>query len=62
MDFYEIKSMKDLEPGYMGIPEPIEKNPVNASAGVMIMPGLVFDMELNRIGYGRGYYDRYIHQ
>lgn len=62
MDFYEIKSMDDLEPGYMGIPEPIEKNPVKALDGVMIMPGLVFDRELNRIGYGRGYYDRYLHQ
>lgn len=60
MDFYEITSMSDLKPGYMGIPEPIGKKTVEASGGVMIMPGLVFDRLLNRIGYGGGYYDRYI--
>ena len=60
MDFYEIKSMNELSTGYMGIPEPIEKRPVIADRGVMIMPGLVFDHELNRIGYGGGYYDRYL--
>ena len=60
MDFYEIKSMNELSTGYMGIPEPIEKRPVKADRGVMIMPGLVFDHELNRIGYGGGYYDRYL--
>lgn len=60
MDFYEIRSMNELSPGYMGIPEPIEKRLVIADRGVMIMPGLVFDHELNRIGYGGGYYDRYL--
>ena len=52
--------MNELSTGYMGIPEPIEKRPVIADRGVMIMPGLVFDHELNRIGYGGGYYDRYL--
>lgn len=60
MDFYEISSMNELKPGYRGILEPEEKRPVIAEAGVMIMPGLVFDRKLNRIGYGGGYYDRYI--
>lgn len=61
MDFYEITSMEDLEPGYQGIPEPRLSCPrVEAVEGIMLLPGLAFDRNRNRVGYGGGYYDRYL--
>lgn len=66
MDFYRITSLEELQNGYKGIPEPVcceERFPYSdemASKTVMIMPGVAFDPYKNRIGYGRGYYDRYL--
>ncbi len=62
MKFYLISSYKDLEPGCFGIMEPkmscteVIDIPENS---VVIMPGVAFDREGNRIGYGKGYYDKY---
>lgn len=60
MEFYRISSVNDLVPGYQGILEPAGDNPVGICDGVMLMPGLVFDISLGRIGYGGGYYDKYL--
>lgn len=60
MEFYEIFSFDDLKEGYHGILEPIGEQPVHVKDAVMIMPGLAFDISFNRIGYGGGYYDRYL--
>lgn len=60
MDFYQINSMEELVPGYHGILEPVGGNKIRAERGVMLLPGLAFDIEGNRAGYGGGYYDRYL--
>lgn len=67
MEFYQITSWDDLEVGYMGIREPgNDKKRLLCSENLykgnhlMIMPGSAFDRERNRIGYGKGYYDKYI--
>ncbi len=62
MNFYKIISIDELEPSNMGILEPSgRKDRLDiAKDGIMIMPGLAFDTELNRIGYGGGFYDRYL--
>ncbi len=63
MDFYEITSWEDLFPGFQGILEPqtFGKEPViPADSDVMLLPGAVFDRKGGRIGYGGGYYDRYL--
>lgn len=63
MIFYVIKSMDDLKPGYFGILEPDEKKcePAQSTANSLcIVPGLCFDAEGYRIGYGKGYYDRFL--
>ena len=62
MFFYEIRSWEELFPGYQGILEPQNdgREPlVPTSSDVMIVPGSVFDHQGGRIGYGKGYYDRY---
>ncbi|WP_081829941.1 5-formyltetrahydrofolate cyclo-ligase [Butyrivibrio sp. NC2002] len=63
MDFWQIKSLSDLKEGYRGIREPAGTNVFSREAEgniLVILPGLVFDTEGNRLGYGAGFYDRYI--
>jgi 5-formyltetrahydrofolate cyclo-ligase len=57
---YEIKDLRELSPGYMGIPEPsLSDQRVRAMKDVdlVIVPGACFDRFGNRLGYGAGYYD-----
>lgn len=65
MDFYEITACNQLVKGAFGILEPIKngkKNPrIQKQKVIVIVPGLAFDGKKNRIGYGKGYYDRYFH-
>ncbi len=61
MDFYEIKAFDELECGYKGIQEPKSQISVNDDEALVIMPGAVFDISRHRIGYGKGYYDKYLH-
>lgn len=61
MIFYEITSRDDLEPGYFGIPEPREGlSEAEGEQGLLLMPGVAFDPQRHRVGYGGGFYDRYL--
>ncbi len=64
MDFYEITSLSDLKAGSFHIMEPksvcIRIEPETYQQKILVLvPGIVFDREGNRYGYGGGYYDRY---
>lgn len=50
----------DTEPGHRGIPEPRSVTPRIAVEAVdwVLVPGLAFDQEGRRLGYGGGFYDR----
>ena len=60
MEFVRINSYDDLQDGYMGIKEPVSDDYEIPQDGLLVMPGLAFDVTLNRIGYGGGFYDRYL--
>lgn len=66
MEFYRIWSPEELQEGYKGIQEPdgtTEKycyNPGEGEKTLMIMPGVAFDPFRRRLGYGKGFYDRYL--
>lgn len=61
--FYEIASfdwLDQLSVNKYGIKEPIISNDISESISLLIIPGTVFDSEGYRLGYGKGYYDRFI--
>ncbi|MCR5781253.1 MAG: 5-formyltetrahydrofolate cyclo-ligase [Clostridia bacterium] len=58
--FRRINAFSELHPGVMGILEPSERAPELRAPGLMIVPGLAFDDDNNRLGYGAGFYDRYL--
>ncbi|MGN0385745.1 MAG: 5-formyltetrahydrofolate cyclo-ligase [Lachnospiraceae bacterium] len=65
MEFFRMESPSDVENGYRGILEPKGKEMFQYEACkkekvLMIMPGVAFDQDGNRIGYGKGFYDRYL--
>lgn len=64
MKFYPISSYEDLEDGYFGIREPKheELQEIVRENGLMILPGVAFDLERHRVGYGGGFYDRYLEE
>ena len=49
-----------LKPGIFGIMEPIEQETTvdESEIDLIIVPGVAFDRQLNRMGRGKGYYDR----
>jgi 5-formyltetrahydrofolate cyclo-ligase len=60
MRFYEIHSFSDLTEGFRGILEPINSCNICNDKALVIVPGAAFDKNFHRIGYGRGYYDKYL--
>ncbi len=65
MEFYQVVSVTQLYEGYKGIREPkadINKRFVwrQSEDTLAIIPGVAFDINGYRIGYGKGFYDRYL--
>ncbi len=61
--FYRVENLDELESGAYGIlePSPRPRNLVDASTfDLVVVPGSVFDPRGQRIGYGGGYYDRFL--
>ena len=64
MTYRFVSSLDDVEPGMYGIPEPREEAPAFSPDGghatLCLVPGVVFDVHGYRIGYGGGYYDKFL--
>lgn len=65
MQYYRIFSLSELKEGYCSIPEPEGNTDCYIYSGksakrtFVLFPGAAFDRENHRIGYGKGFYDRY---
>ena len=61
MRFIYLEDLSQVEKGYAGIPEPIADAPVaDDPEALVLMPGLAFDPQGHRIGYGGGFYDKFL--
>lgn len=55
-----LESLEELEQGVFGTVHPKGNNIYQGDYDLIIIPGLAFDEEKNRLGYGGGYYDNFI--
>jgi 5-formyltetrahydrofolate cyclo-ligase len=63
LTFYYITSFEDLEPAKFNLLEPKENCELAIkSPEIIVIPGLAFDKNKNRLGYGGGFYDSYLAQ
>ena len=61
MKFIYMNDLSAVENGYCNIPEPIADGPIGDDpTALVLMPGLAFDKAGNRMGYGGGYYDKFL--
>ena len=60
MDFFNWSSKEPLSVNRFGIPEPVSNKKVHPN--ILLVPLVAFDKNNNRIGYGGGFYDRYINK
>lgn len=60
MRFVQLTGFGELRPNRFGIPEPVSDDPVEYAGALVLMPGVAFDRRGGRVGYGGGYYDRYL--
>ena len=61
MRFIWMEDLSLVEKGYANIPEPIADGPVaDDETALVLMPGLAFDPQGHRIGYGGGFYDKFL--
>ena len=61
MRFIYMDDLSKVEKGYAGIPEPVADGPVaDDETALVLMPGMAFDPQGHRIGYGGGFYDKFL--
>lgn len=60
MYFYKINNLDELTIGKYDILEPVNNDIYEGIIDIMFIPGVIFDKENNRVGMGKGYYDRYL--
>ena len=61
MKFIYMTDLTQVSKGYAGIPEPVADGPVAKDPeALVLMPGLAFTKEGNRMGYGGGFYDKFL--
>ncbi len=59
MDFYQVSSLDGFREGSFHVMEPTGKHAIQEKSPLVLVPGVGFDLHGTRMGYGKGYYDRY---
>lgn len=62
LTFRVIDDWSEVKEGYFHVLEPVDRRISFEEDALVIMPGLAFDLTRNRLGYGRGFYDRFLTQ
>lgn len=58
---HQLNSLTELKPNRWGVPEPICNRPIDPNdISVVVVPMIAADFKKNRLGYGKGYYDRFL--
>lgn len=61
LSHHQINSLDSLKPNEWGVPEPLSDSDTTLKDGILIVvPMVASDFKKNRIGYGKGYYDRFL--
>ena len=61
MRFIQVSDLNTLSKSKSGVPEPMADSPLgDDETALVLMPGLAFDTAGHRLGYGRGYYDKFL--
>ncbi|MBQ6839119.1 MAG: 5-formyltetrahydrofolate cyclo-ligase [Oscillospiraceae bacterium] len=61
MKFIYMEDLTRVELGYAGIPEPVDDGPVaDDPTALVLMPGMAFTQKGDRMGYGGGFYDKFL--
>ena len=60
MTFRKVDDISKLEKGEFDIPEPKDNAPIQKNHDVVLVPCVGLDNQGNRIGYGFGFYDKYL--
>lgn len=59
MEFYRVSDLEAFAEGAFHVMEPLGEEVICGTDALVLVPGLVFDVSGNRMGYGKGYYDKY---
>jgi len=61
MEFILVEDLSRVTSSAFGAPEPVENSPVaRDETALVLVPGIAFDRRGHRLGYGGGYYDRFL--